>query len=63
VNERPTAAAAAVDLTSWDTTTCPECGAIAEVLDRIPVRSTDGWIEHVKIRCVAKHWFFMPLGL
>jgi len=40
-----------------DTTTCPDCGAPAEVTDRFVLESTDGPIEHVKVRCAALHWF------
>jgi hypothetical protein len=42
-----------------DTTTCPECGAPAEVIDRFALESTDGPIEHVRIQCIARHWFLM----
>jgi len=40
-----------------DTTTGPDCGAPAEVIDRFVLESTDGPIEHVKVRCAALHWF------
>ena len=39
--------------------TCPQCGALAEVLERHVLGSTDGPMEHLKIRCVQRHWFFM----
>lgn len=42
-----------------DTTTCPECGAPAEVTDRSALESTGGPVEHVKIVCVRRHWFLM----
>jgi hypothetical protein len=42
-----------------DPTTCPECGAPAEIVDRDALESTDGPIEHVKIRCVDRRWFLM----
>ena len=45
-----------------DTTNCPECGAIAEVEWRAVMESTDGPIEHAKIRCVQKHWFLLPIS-
>jgi hypothetical protein len=44
-----------------DLTTCPECGAPAEVRDRHVLESTDGPIEHARIRCVQRHFFFLPL--
>jgi hypothetical protein len=46
-----------------DTTTCPECGAPAEVTDRTVLESTDGPMEHVKLQCVRRHWFLMPTAL
>jgi hypothetical protein len=46
-----------------DMTTCPECGAPAEVTDRTALESTDGPMEHVKILCVRRHWFLMPTAM
>jgi len=40
-----------------DTTTCPQCGTPAEVTDRFVLESTDGPIEHVRVQCLARHWF------
>jgi len=34
--------------------------APAELLARWTWASTDGPVEHVKIRCVLGHWFAMP---
>jgi hypothetical protein len=45
-----------------DTTLCPECGATAEVQWRAVLESTDGPIEHVKIRCLRMHWFLLPVA-
>jgi hypothetical protein len=39
---------------------CPECDRSATVLDRCVLESTDGPVEHVRIRCAAGHYFFMP---
>jgi hypothetical protein len=44
-----------------DMTTCPECGAPAEVRDRHVLDSTDGPVEHARIRCVQQHHFFLPV--
>lgn len=46
-----------------DTTTCPECCAAAVVEWRAVLESTDGPIEHAKIRCVQGHWFLLPLAM
>jgi hypothetical protein len=45
-----------------DMTSCPECGAPAEVVDRHVLESTDGPIEHARVRCVQRHHFFMPIS-
>jgi hypothetical protein len=45
-----------------DLTTCPECGVPAEIQQRRMLPSTDGPVEHAKIRCLAGHWFFMDLA-
>jgi len=45
-----------------DTTLCPECGGLAEVQWRDVADSTDGPIEHAKIRCVRRHWFLLPVA-
>lgn len=46
-----------------DTTTCPECGAPAEITFRTALESTGGPMEHVKLQCVRRHWFLMPTAL
>lgn len=42
-------------------TTCPECGAPAEIKRRFVLESTDGPIEHANVACVRRHWFSLPL--
>jgi hypothetical protein len=44
-----------------DMTVCPDCGQTAEIEDRHVLESTDGPIEHARVRCLAGHWFFMPV--
>jgi hypothetical protein len=39
---------------------CPECFAPAEIVDRFTLGSTDGGVEHVKVRCLERHSFLMP---
>ena len=45
-----------------ETTYCPECGSLAEVLRRDVLESTDGPVEHIQIRCVARHIFYLPVA-
>jgi hypothetical protein len=44
-----------------DLTACPECGHPAEVEWRAVLESTDGPVEHARVRCVHGHWFFLPV--
>ena len=43
-----------------DLTTCPDCGTVAEVLDRFVLESTDGPVEHVRTACLGRHSFLLP---
>jgi hypothetical protein len=45
-----------------DTTTCPDCGALAEVEWRAVLESTDGPVEHARVTCVRRHWFLLPVA-
>lgn len=45
-----------------DTTFCPECEAPAEVEWRAVLESTDGPVEHARIRCLHRHWFLLPVA-
>lgn len=42
--------------------TCPQCGEIAEVSDHFVLPSTDGPVEHVKMLCVRRHRFLLPIA-
>jgi rubredoxin len=46
--------------TVTETVTCPECGGPAVVEWRSTGGSTDGSVEHVKVRCPDRHWFLLP---
>ena len=35
------------------TAACPECGRLADVADRFTLESTDGPVEHVRLRCLG----------
>ena len=41
-------------------TTCPECHAPAEIVGREVWSSTDGPVEHARVRCVRRHFFCLP---
>jgi hypothetical protein len=34
---------------------CPECGRLARIVDRFTLASTDGPVEHLRIRCPGGH--------
>jgi hypothetical protein len=38
----------------------PTCRALAEVIDRFSLYSTDGPVEHVRTRCLQRHHFTVP---
>lgn len=40
---------------------CPDCGAPAEVVDRFALPSTDGPVVMVKVWCVTRRWFTVPV--
>jgi hypothetical protein len=42
---------------------CPECGVPAETTDRFALTGTDGPVEHLALRCSARHQFRMPANL
>ncbi len=43
-----------------DLTSCPGCGAVAEIDDRFVLESTDGPVDHVRTVCVLRHWYVLP---
>jgi hypothetical protein len=40
---------------------CPECGLPAEIVDRFTFTGAPGPVEHVKLVCLAGHWFTPPV--
>jgi hypothetical protein len=40
---------------------CPACGLPAEITDRFVLGGAPGPVEHVKIVCVTRHWFTLPV--
>jgi hypothetical protein len=47
-------------VTLGELTACPECSAPAEVTEVVSLGSTDGPVVPARVRCVRRHWFFMP---
>jgi hypothetical protein len=45
-----------------DLTSCPQCHQPAEIQWRTVLDSTDGPVEHVKILCLQRHWFLLPVA-
>ncbi len=43
-------------------TTCPECGEIAEIRDHFVLSSTDGPVEHMRMMCIGRHHFVLPIA-
>jgi hypothetical protein len=39
---------------------CAGCGLPAEVEVWSAIGSTGGLVEHVKTRCIQRHWYLMP---
>jgi hypothetical protein len=40
---------------------CPACGLPAEITDRFTLGGAPEPVEHVKLVCVARHWFTIPV--
>jgi hypothetical protein len=38
---------------------CPECGAVAS----IEWEATFARVQHLKVRCIHRHWFLLPADL
>jgi hypothetical protein len=43
-----------------DATTCPECGAPAEIAGRETLHSAAGPMEIAWLRCIRQHWYLIP---
>jgi hypothetical protein len=42
---------------------CPACGLPAGITDRFVLNGAPEPVEHVKIACVNRHWFTLPVDL
>lgn len=42
---------------------CPTCGLPAEITDRFTLDGAPGPVEHVKVVCVRRHWYTLPVDM
>ena len=40
---------------------CPTCQLPAEIIDRFTLGGAPGPVEHVKVVCVRRHWYTLPI--
>jgi hypothetical protein len=40
---------------------CPTCGLPAEITDRFTLDGAPTPVEHVKLVCVKRHWYTLPV--
>jgi hypothetical protein len=40
---------------------CPTCGLPAEIIDRFTLGGAPELVEHVKLLCVNRHWYTLPV--
>jgi hypothetical protein len=51
------------ELTPGALVDCPTCGLPAEVTDRFTLGGAPGPVEHVKVMCVRRHWYTLPVDM
>jgi hypothetical protein len=42
---------------------CPTCGLPAEITDRFSLGGAPEPVEHVKVMCVRRHWYTLPVDM
>jgi hypothetical protein len=42
---------------------CPTCGLPADITDRFTLGGAPGPVEHVKLVCVRRHWYTLPVDM
>jgi hypothetical protein len=42
---------------------CPSCGLPAEITDRFTLGGVPEPVEHVKVVCVRRHWYTLPVDM
>ena len=51
------------ELTPDTLVNCPTCGLPAEITDRFTLAGAPGPVEHVKLICVRRHWYTLPVDM
>ena len=51
-----------INADDYEIVACPDCGRPAFVEWRTHIESTNGAVEHLKILCLDRHWFFLPVS-
>jgi hypothetical protein len=51
------------ELTPGALVECPTCGVPAEITDRFTLAGAPGPVEHVKVVCVRRHWYTLPVDV
>jgi len=42
---------------------CPTCGLPVDITDRFTLGGAPGPVEHVKLVCVRRHWYTLPVDM
>jgi hypothetical protein len=51
------------ELTPGTLVDCPTCGLPAEITDRFTLDGVPESVEHVKVVCVRRHWYTLPVDM
>lgn len=51
------------ELTPGALVNCPTCGLPADITDRFTLGGAPGPVEHVKLMCVRRHWYTLPVDM
>lgn len=51
------------DLAPGALVNCPTCGLPADITDRFTLGGAPGPVEHVKLVCVRRHWYTLPVDM
>jgi len=51
------------ELTPGALVDCPTCGLPAEITDRFALDGVPEPVDHVKVVCVRRHWYTLPVDM